>query len=57
MKHVNLMFSQGAKLPDPSRLLAGTGKQARHVKITSEEQTQNPALRSLLGEALKLNYT
>jgi hypothetical protein len=55
MKHVNLMLSQGAKLPDPTKLLAGTGKQARHVKITSEEQTQNPALRALLEEALRLN--
>jgi hypothetical protein len=57
MKHVNLMFSQGAELPDPDKFLLGTGKQARHVKITSEEQTQNPALRSLLEEAIKLNYT
>jgi hypothetical protein len=57
MKHVNLMFSQGAKLTDPTKLLAGTGKQARHVRITSEDQTQNPALRALLEEALKLNYT
>jgi hypothetical protein len=56
MKHVNLMLSQAAKLPDSAKLLTGTGKQARHVKITSEEQTQNPALRTLLEEALNLNY-
>ncbi|MCW4018732.1 MAG: DUF1801 domain-containing protein [Candidatus Bathyarchaeota archaeon] len=57
MKHVNLIFSKGAQLPDPLNLLAGTGKQARHIKIKSEAETQNPALRQLLKEALKLDYT
>ncbi len=56
MKHVNLMFSKGTQIPDPTNLLVGTGKQARHVKIRSEEQTQNPALRKLLQESLKLEY-
>ncbi|MFB3890054.1 MAG: DUF1801 domain-containing protein [Candidatus Bathyarchaeia archaeon] len=57
MKHVNLMFSKGAQLSDPSRLLEGTGRQARHVKLRSEAETQNPALRQLLEEALKLTCT
>jgi hypothetical protein len=57
MKHVNLMFSKGAEIPDPSKLLNGTGKLARHIKIKSEAETENPALRLLLQEALKLNYT
>ncbi len=56
MKHVNLMFSRGTTLPDPAKLLVGTGKQARHVKITSEAETENPALRQLLQEAIKLGY-
>jgi hypothetical protein len=56
MKHVNLMFSKGAEIPEHSKLLAGTGKQARHVKIKSEAETENSALRNLLKEALKLNY-
>ncbi len=55
MKHVNLMFSRGAVLPDPAKMLVGTGKQARHVKIKSEAETQNPALRLLLEEAVKLS--
>ena len=55
-KHVNLMFSKGTHIPDPDKLLAGTGKQARHVKIKSEEETENPELRLLLLEALKLKY-
>ena len=56
MKHVNLMFSKGTQIPDLDKLLVGTGKQARHVKIKSEAETENPALRRLLQETLKLNY-
>jgi hypothetical protein len=55
MKHVNLMFSRGAAIPDPAKMLVGTGKQARHVKIKSEAETENPALRLLLQEAIKLS--
>jgi hypothetical protein len=31
--HVNVGFFQGASLPDPDRLLLGTGKYMRHVKL------------------------
>ena len=31
--HVNLGFFHGAALPDPARLLQGTGKFMRHVKL------------------------
>ncbi|MGD0890257.1 MAG: DUF1801 domain-containing protein [Terracidiphilus sp.] len=31
--HVNVGFFQGASLPDPARLLQGTGKFMRHVKL------------------------
>ena len=57
MKHVNLMFSKGAQLPDPTGLLTGTGKHVRHVRITSEAETQNPELRQLLLDALKMDYS
>jgi hypothetical protein len=53
MKHLNLIFSQGATLPDPTGLLSGTGPSARHIKIRSEAETQNPALRQLLQDTLK----
>jgi hypothetical protein len=49
--YVNLMFSQGASLPDPAGLLQGTGKRARHAKIQSPEEIDNPDLRSLLALA------
>jgi hypothetical protein len=56
MKHVNLMFSRGATLPDHAKMLVGTGKQARHVKVKSEAETENPALKQLLEEAIKLGH-
>lgn len=56
LKHVNLMFAKGTQLPDPENLLDGTGKYARRVKIRSEAETLNPALRALLEEAIKLSY-
>src|SRR6202142_946475 len=31
--HVNVGFFQGTALPDPARLLQGTGKFMRHVKL------------------------
>lgn len=49
---VDLGFARGAELPDPSHLLAGTGKRARHVKITGDAQIDAPALRVLLDQAV-----
>src|SRR4051812_37713431 len=41
---VNLGFYQGTKLPDPTRLLEGTGKLHRHVKIRTATELAQPAL-------------
>lgn len=46
--HVNLGFNYGAELPDPKKLLEGTGKIFRHVKIKSVKDLTNPALVKLL---------
>ena len=44
--HVNVGFFRGAELPDPNRLLEGTGKFMRHVKIRPgraiNEAAENP---------------
>jgi hypothetical protein len=50
--HVNLMFAQGTELPDPARLLTGTGKRARHVKIQRPGDVEVPAVRALLEAAV-----
>ena len=47
-KHVTLGFNYGAELPDPAKLLEGTGKLFRHVKIRSAEDLANPDLAGLL---------
>ncbi|MSP14628.1 MAG: DUF1801 domain-containing protein [Chloroflexi bacterium] len=49
---VNLGFPRGTELPDPSGLLVGTGKGARHVKITAGAQVEEEALRTLLAAAV-----
>ena len=49
--HVNVGFYQGAALPDPSRLLQGTGKNMRHVKLRSLTATDEAALTTLIRAA------
>jgi hypothetical protein len=46
--HVNVGFFQGAALPDPARLLQGTGKFMRHVKLTPGTPTNAAALNKLI---------
>jgi hypothetical protein len=53
--HVSLGFAQGTSLPDPARLLEGTGKNIRHVKLKATEQVGNPHLQNLLIEAAVVN--
>ena len=45
MKYVKLLFSRGVSLHDEAKMLVGTGNQARHVKIKSEAETENPDIR------------
>jgi hypothetical protein len=51
-QHVNLGFYEGAHLPDPTGLLAGTGKGLRHVKVRSLADASRPELRGLIEAAL-----
>ncbi len=49
--HVNVGFFHGASLPDPARLLQGTGKFMRHVKLRPGTATNAAALRRLIDTA------
>ena len=49
--HVNVGFFHGAALPDPARLLQGTGKFMRHVKLRLGTPTNAAALSRLIDEA------
>ena len=49
--HVNVGFFQGASLPDPARLLQGSGRFMRHVKLRPGTATDAGALRRLIETA------
>jgi hypothetical protein len=49
--HVNVGFFQGAALPDPARLLEGTGKFMRHVKLKPGTATDVASLNRLIETA------
>jgi hypothetical protein len=49
--HVNVGFFRGAELPDPERMLQGTGKLMRHVKLKPGTVTDAAALRRLIDAA------
>ena len=49
--HVNVGFFHGASLPDPARLLQGTGKFMRHVKLRPGTAVNAPALSALIDAA------
>lgn len=49
--HVNVGFFQGAGLPDPGRLLQGTGKFMRHVKLKPGMAANEAALSRLIDAA------
>jgi len=49
--HVNVGFFQGAGLPDPARLLQGTGKRMRHVKLRSGTAIDAESIRMLIEAA------
>ena len=54
-EHVTLAFLRGAVLSDPKGLLEGKGKGVRNVRLRSPEDVEEPALKKLIEEAVKLN--
>ncbi len=51
--YVNLGFNRGALLPDPNRVLAGTGKLIRHITIRNEDDLNRPLIRRYLQSAIE----
>jgi hypothetical protein len=49
--HINDGFFRGSQLPDPSRMLEGSGKHMRHVKVKAEVQVNEAALQALVKAA------
>jgi hypothetical protein len=49
---VTLFFLQGATLPDPQRLLKGSGKIVRHIVLNDPAILDEPAIQALISSAL-----
>jgi hypothetical protein len=50
---VNLGFHRGSQLPDPEKRLQGTGNWVRHIRITSKEDLNDPAIRAFVKTAVE----
>jgi hypothetical protein len=50
---VTLGIRGGAELPDPQKLLEGSGKVHRHVKLKAESDLKTPALQAILKAGLQ----
>ena len=50
-KWVSLFFLQGVGLPDPQKLLKGSGNAVRHIVLSTPEMLENPAIHELMREA------
>jgi len=50
--HASICFLQGVKLPDPQKLLNGNGKQVRHIRLESAKTLDEPAIKTLISEAV-----
>lgn len=51
--HANLGFHYGCGLPDPARLLEGSGKRMRHAKLRWGEPINEAALNALIVSAYR----
>jgi len=51
--HVNVGFFRGAEIADPERLLEGTGKFMRHVKLRPGHDVNATALKKLIATAYR----
>ncbi|REK18202.1 MAG: hypothetical protein DWQ37_04765 [Planctomycetota bacterium] len=54
-KHVNLGFWRGKELPDPRRLLRGTGEKMRHIKLSNLKDAGKKELQEFVRLAAQLN--
>ena len=50
---VSLFLLQGAKLPDPDKVLKGSGTRARHIVLSDRKILEQPAVKKLMALALK----
>jgi len=49
---VSLFFLQGAKLPDPDKVLQGSGTKVRHLVLAEPQALEQAAVKKLMALAL-----
>ena len=52
--HVSLEFTHGARLNDPDRILEGSGKHRRHIKINRLSDITGKRCEAFLSQAVRL---
>jgi len=52
---VQLYVNRGKELPDPAKLLEGSGKQVRSIRVESVSALARPAVAALIDEAIARN--
>ena len=57
--HLNLQFANGAHLVDLERVLEGTGKDMRHIKLKTPAQVRDlaPVISALVKQSVELGQT
>ena len=51
---ISIYFFRGAELADPDRVLEGSGKGMRHIKLRGTKDAQGPALKKLIRQAFNV---
>jgi len=52
--HITLCFiNDGPSLPDPEKLLKGSGNVVRHMRLASAKDLDRPAVKALIKEAVR----
>ena len=49
---VSLYFNQGPQLPDPKRILQGSGKQTRFIQVEAASQLADPDVEALIAATI-----
>jgi hypothetical protein len=53
---VSLYFNRGKELPDPAKLLQGSGKQTRSINVEGASTLARPEVACLIDEAIARNH-
>jgi hypothetical protein len=52
-RYMSVCFLQGAKVPDPDKLLKGSGNIVRHIRLTAPTDLNRPDVRELMTTAME----